>query len=167
MWQVGLQRRYRRARIHDAARLMAELSPILRANTIILEIGINDAITTQKRSDTIRADFERLVRLAKDTGAEVFTSTVGPVDITKPDGCHRSGRLPVVEFRSRRPCDTDPAVNAGRKSPTFPMPRNARARGASCAFPRPAEGDQGCVRPRSQSLTALRALTERSLRCTT
>jgi lysophospholipase L1-like esterase len=77
------------ARIHDAAGLMAELSPILRANTIILEIGINDAITTQKRSDTIRADFERLVRLAKDTGAEVFTSTVGPVDITKPEGAAR------------------------------------------------------------------------------
>jgi len=26
-----------------------------------------------------------LVRLAKDTGAEVFAATVGPVDITKPD----------------------------------------------------------------------------------
>jgi lysophospholipase L1-like esterase len=81
------------ARIRDAAGLMADLSPILRTNTIILVIGINDAITTQKRSDTIRADFERLVRLAKDTGAEVFAATVGPVDFTKPDGAARDSGL--------------------------------------------------------------------------
>ena len=81
------------ARIRDAAGLMADLSPILRTNTIILVIGINDAITTQKRSDTIRADFERLVHLAKDTGAEVFAATVGPVDFTKPDGAARDPGL--------------------------------------------------------------------------
>jgi hypothetical protein len=81
------------ARIGDAAGLMAELSPILKANTIILAIGINDAVAAQKRSDTIRADFERLVRLAKDTGAEVFAATVGPVDMMKPEGAARDPGL--------------------------------------------------------------------------
>jgi lysophospholipase L1-like esterase len=90
------------ARIRDAAGLMADLSPILRTNTIILVIGINDAITTQKRSDTIRADFERLVRLAKDTGAEVFAATVGPVDFTKPDGAARdSGLINAINAQIR------------------------------------------------------------------
>ena len=81
------------ARIRDAEELLTELSPILRANTIILAIGINDAKTAQKQSDTTRADFGRLVRLAKDTGVEVFAATVGPVDFTKPTGAAHDPRL--------------------------------------------------------------------------
>jgi lysophospholipase L1-like esterase len=75
--------------VQDAAGLMADLAPILSANTIILAVGINDAFKTRKRSDTIAADFERLVRLAKSTGAEVFAATLAPVDSTKPDGAAR------------------------------------------------------------------------------
>jgi hypothetical protein len=58
--------------------LMADLAPTLSANTIVLAVGINDAFKTRKRSDTIAADFERLVRLAKSTGAEVFAATLAP-----------------------------------------------------------------------------------------
>jgi lysophospholipase L1-like esterase len=79
--------------IRDAAGLMADLAPILRAGTVVLAVGINDAIATRKRSDTTAADFERLVRLAKSTGAEVFAATLAPVDPTKPDGAARDPAL--------------------------------------------------------------------------
>jgi hypothetical protein len=72
---------------------MAELSPILRTHTIILAIGVNDANTTQKRSDTIRVDFGRLVGLAKEAAAEVFAATVGPVDIKKRAGAYYDPEL--------------------------------------------------------------------------
>jgi GDSL-like Lipase/Acylhydrolase family len=100
------------ARIRDAAALMAELSPILRANTIILAIGINDTITTQKRNDTIQADFERLVRSAKGTGAEVFAATVGPVDITKPDGAaHDPGLINAINAQIRSSIEEDRLID--------------------------------------------------------
>jgi len=100
------------ARISDAAGLMAALSPILRANTIILAVGSNDAITTQKRSDTIRADFERLVRLAKETGAMVFAATVGPVDITKPAGvAYDPGLINVINAQIRASTDRNRLID--------------------------------------------------------
>jgi lysophospholipase L1-like esterase len=79
--------------IHDAATLMADLAPILRASTIILAVGINDTIKTRTLSDTSAADFDRFIRLAKNTGAEVFAATLTPVDSTKPDGATRDPEL--------------------------------------------------------------------------
>jgi lysophospholipase L1-like esterase len=81
------------AAIHDAAELMDDLASILRAGTIIIAVGINDADTTRRRSDTIAQDFERLVRLAKDTAAEVFAATLAPMDATKPAGAARDPGL--------------------------------------------------------------------------
>ena len=73
------------ARIRDAETLMAELSPSLKTDTIILAVGVNDT----RRNDAMRTDFKRLVRVAKDMGAEVFAATIAPVDVTKPDGAAR------------------------------------------------------------------------------
>lgn len=73
------------ARIRGAETLMAELAPILKTNTIILAVGVNDT----RRSNAKRTDFKRLVRVAKNMGEGVFAATIGPVDVTKPDGAAR------------------------------------------------------------------------------
>ena len=72
-------------KINDAKTLIAELSPILKTDTIVLAVGVNDT----RRSDAVPADFKRLIGVAKDTGAEVFAATISPVDFTKPDGAAR------------------------------------------------------------------------------
>jgi lysophospholipase L1-like esterase len=98
--------------IHEAAGLMAELASILRAGTIIIAIGINDADTTRTRSDTIAQDFERLVRLAKETGAEVFVATLAPVDATKPVGAARDpGLIATINAQIRASVEHDRLIS--------------------------------------------------------
>jgi lysophospholipase L1-like esterase len=70
------------ARISDAKNLMAKLSPVLKAQTIVLAIGVNDAGTWASRSETIEENYEQLVRFAQSSGAEVFVATIGPVKTT-------------------------------------------------------------------------------------
>jgi hypothetical protein len=77
------------AEIRDAETLMAELAPILKTDKIILAVGVNDT----RRGDAKQTDFERLVRVAKAMGAEVFAATISPVDAAKPDGAARDPAL--------------------------------------------------------------------------
>jgi hypothetical protein len=98
--------------IGDATRLMADLSSILRAHTIVLAIGINDADTRRRRSDNVAADFERLVRLAKETGAEVFAATLAPVDLSKPDGAaHDPELITTINVQIRASIEQNHLIN--------------------------------------------------------
>jgi hypothetical protein len=67
------------ATVSDAKELMALLSPVLKARTIVLAVGVNDAGTWAHQNGVVEDDYEQLVRLAQSSGAQVFAATVGPV----------------------------------------------------------------------------------------
>jgi lysophospholipase L1-like esterase len=65
--------------VSDAKELMALLSPVLKARTIVLAVGVNDAGTWTHQTGVVEEEYEQLVRLAQSSGAQVFAATVGPV----------------------------------------------------------------------------------------
>ena len=67
------------ATVSDAKELMALLSPVLKARTIVLAVAVNDAGTWAHQTGVVEDDYEQLVRLAQSSGAQVFAATVGPV----------------------------------------------------------------------------------------